>query len=139
MHKYEMSQFPDYVLEVLQGLITESSTQSIWFIGSRANDSERADSDWDFIAFVKDNIHESSVRHSDVDVIRVDENSQYLLEGQSMNLSGSFKTWNWRLVNSESALYTVRKTPVLEVGQAFNLDDVRYIDLKGLKVWERNA
>lgn len=139
MHKIEIAEFPDFVTEVLQELIAESATQSIWFIGSRANNSGRFNSDWDFIAFVNNDIHESSARHSDVDVIRVDENGQYLLEGQSMNLSGSFSNWNWRNVDSESALYTVRKTPDVEVSQAFNAEDVRYIDLKGLKVWERNA
>ncbi len=72
-------------------------------------------------------------------MIRVDANKQYLLEGQNMNLSDSFKTWNWREVRPEMSLYTVRKTPDVEVGQAFNGEDVRYVDLKGLMIWARNA
>lgn len=134
-----MTEFPYFVAKVLQELIKEDATQSVWFIGSRANNCERLDSDWDFIIFVNDNIQECSARHPNVDVIRVDTNGQYLLEGKSIKLSSSFKTWNWREVKPGMALYRTRETPDVKVGQAFNVEEVRYVDLKGLRVWERNA
>lgn len=139
MHKIELSEFPDFVAGVLEELIKEIATQSVWLIGSRANGCERSNSDWDFIVFVNDSICECSSRHGDVDVIRVDTNGQYLLEGQKINLCNSFEIWNWREIEPGRASYTVRKTPNVENGQAFNGEDVRYDNLKGIKVWQRNV
>ena len=139
MRKMNVTSFPDFVACVLNQLISEEPTQAIWFIGSRANGSERIDSDWDFIAFVNDEIHERNARHINVDIVRVDKNMQCLLEGENQNLSGSFHNWRWRQIDTESSLYTYRKTPDVENGQGFDIADVEYIDLHGIKVWEKNA
>ena len=92
----KIDEFPEQVSDVLNGLVSEKETDSIWFIGSRANGNEREDSDWDFIAFVSDRIFERTARHDWVDIIRVDRDWNYLLEGEGMALSGPFNTWRWR-------------------------------------------
>ena len=76
--------FPEFVTEVLEELIDERETQSIWFIGSRANGRERPDSDWDFIAFVSNDVNERSTRNKNVDIIRVDRNGVYLEPAQKV-------------------------------------------------------
>lgn len=124
---------------MLEGLASEKETESIWFIGSRANRAERVDSDWDFIAFVSDEISERSARHDQVDIIRVDPHWSYLLEGQSMESSGQFRTWRWREIGSGRAAYTVRVTPEVEEGGSFDIEDVRFVELRGLNVWRRKA
>jgi predicted nucleotidyltransferase len=139
MQRDEITKYPKFVAKVLHELIVENATQSVWFIGSRANGCERPDSDWDFIVFVTDSIYECCARHPKVDIIRVDKNEKYLLEGQKMYLSGPFKIWNWRKIKAGEALYTVRKTPDVEKGQVYNGEDVRYIDCKGIRIWKRNA
>jgi predicted nucleotidyltransferase len=139
MRKTSPQEFPGFVTDVLDDLINEDDIQEIWFIGSRANGCERSDSDWDFIVFTSNLVREHDARHSYVDVIRVDSNGKYLLEGQKMDLCGSFSTWKWRDDEPGFAFYTVRKTPDIEPGQGFNTEDVRYIDLMGIRVWRRNA
>lgn len=134
-----MTNFPGQVAAVLEDLASEKETDSIWFIGSRANRTERADSDWDFIAFVSDRISERSARHDQVDIIRVDPNWNYLLEGQTMEFSGQFKTWRWRKIESGRASYTVRVTPEVGDRGTFDSEDVRFVKLRGLNVWRRNA
>lgn len=135
----KINEFPEQVFEVLKGLVSEKETDSIWFVGSRANGTERTDSDWDFIVFVCDQVSERAARHSQVDIIRVDRNGNYLLEGQPLELSGQFKTWQWREIEPGRAAYTVRVTP--EVGDvgSFDVGDVRFVELRGLNVWRREA
>ena len=139
MHKMEIFNFPESVACVLNELINEVSTQEIWFIGSRANGNERIDSDWDFIVFVNEEINVRNARRDNVDIVQVDKNNIYLLEGQNLDMAGSFEKWKWRETDTRSSLYTVRKTPDVESEQGFNLSEVKYIDLNGIKVWHRNA
>lgn len=131
--------FPAFVTEVLKELIDEKETQSIWFIGSRANGRERPDSDWDFIVFVSDAVNKRSTRNKNVDIIRVDRNGVYLLEGQNLSMSNSFKIWHWCETEQGLASYTFRETPRVEAGEAFDMEDVKYIKLQGINVWQRNA
>jgi len=79
-----INEFPEQVVEVLNRLIKEKETDSIWLVGSRANGTEHTDSDWDFIVFVSNQLSERTARHSQVDIIRVDRSGNYLLEGQPM-------------------------------------------------------
>ena len=130
--------FPEQVTDVLKGLLSEKETDSIWFIGSRANGTEHEGSDWDFIAFVSEDISEFSVRNNRVDIIRVDRNWNYLLEGKGMELMGLFKTWQWREVEPGRAVYKVRVTPQVRDGKPFNIEDVSFVELLAINVWSRN-
>lgn len=135
----KISDFPSYVSKILRKLTSEPSALSIWFIGSRANGTDRPDSDWDFILFVNDEICEKKTRHKNVDIIRVDKNGQYLLEGQKSNMVGSFNTWKWREESPILSSYTVRKTPNVPNGQTYDTQDIKYQSLKGIKIWQKNA
>lgn len=139
MHPMTINEFPAQVFEVLNALISEKETESIWFVGSRANGTERPDSDWDFIVFVCDKLSERRARHSQIDIIRVDQNGSYLLEGQPIELSGQFKTWQWREIEPGRATYTVRATPEIGAGDLFDIQDMRLVELRGLNVWRRNV
>lgn len=139
MHRMDISSFPSQISLVLKELMNEKETEEIWFIGSRANGNERSDSDWDFIVFAHEELHERSIRDTDIDIVRVNQNNQYLLEGENLNMSGSFENWNWRKTSEEKALYTNRIVPDTDEGEGFNDSDVRYPDLKGIKIWCKNA
>lgn len=134
----KIDDFPEQVTDVLKGLLSEKETDSIWFIGSRANGTEHEGSDWDFIAFVSEDISEFSVRNNRVDIIRVDRNWNYLLEGKGMELMGLFKTWQWREVEPGRAVYKVRVTPQVRDGKPFNIEDVSFVELLAINVWSRN-
>lgn len=134
-----IKKFPDFVTEVLNDLISEDITLSIWLIGSRANGCERIDSDWDFIVFRNDGIQERESRHENVDVVQVSSDCMCLREGERKNMSADFSKWYWREIKQGLANYTIRKTPPVGEGQGFNLEDVMYIDLEGILVWDRNT
>jgi len=133
-----INEFPRFVINVLNEVMAERVTQSIWFIGSRANGCEKSDSDWDFIVFINNAIQERSVRHGKVDIIQVSPDGRYLLEGQEMDMIGKFSTWKWLEIEPELARYTVRKVPNVESDEGFDLDKVKLVSMQGLKVWERN-
>ena len=139
MHKMKNINFPAFVIKVLEELSDEKETQSIWFIGSRANDRERLESDWDFIVFVSDEITERNTRNQNVDIIRVYQNRDYLLEGQNISMCNPFENWQW--IESEPGLasYTVREIPNVRAGEASDIEDDKYIQLQGINVWQRNA
>ncbi len=139
MHSLKLSDFPDSVSAVLESLIGESETDSIWFIGSRANGTEREDSDWDFIAFVTDITAERSARSGEVDIVRVDREGNCLLEGKGLALKHPFKTWRWRRIGPNRASYTVRVTPEVDEQSAFDLSEVENRELRAIKVWSRDA
>jgi hypothetical protein len=132
-------EFPDRVSKVLEELVSENETVSVWLIGSRANGAVREDSDWDFVAFVSDLIFERPARNHDVDIIRVDRDGTYLLEGQSIARAGPFKTWRWRRNGPNQALYTVRVPPDVHGQSSYDLEQVEFRALHATKVWSRDA
>ncbi len=85
--------FPPKIQAVIDQLKSESCSESVWFIGSRANGNFRTDSDWDFICFRNSTIEVRESRSEFVDVIQVDNDGRYLLEGQSLHLAGQFRKW----------------------------------------------
>lgn len=134
-----INEFPEQVVEVLNRLIKEKETDSIWLVGSRANGTEHTDSDWDFIVFVSNQLSERTARHSQVDIIRVDRSGNYLLEGQPMELSGQFKTWQWRQIEPGRSVYTVRVIPECGGEGLFDNEKIRFVGLRGIYVWRRNT
>ena len=139
MHKNTDMKFPKEVQSIIEQVKREADIISIWFIGSRANNTHNLESDWDFICFFNRSIQEHKQRSKMVDIIQVGNDDKYLLEGQSVKMEGDFSKWNWRQVDSNSSQYISRKVPELEPGVPHNLDDVRYVSNKALKVWQANA
>ncbi len=136
---YKDGTFPKHVSLMLERLKNEPETESIWLIGSRANGTANADSDWDFLAFVNDPVSERPARVEEVDVLRVDPEERCLLEWQLMSLSNSFETWHWRQTGLDRAKYMVRDTPESVERTAFDLADVQFRELRAIKVWGKNA
>ena len=132
--------FPDYVKNIVCKLMEEPTTISIWLVGSRANGTEREDSDWDILTFVEEDVSPRDIRDDRVDVIKVDLKGNYLLEGQNSYLIGSFDKWGWRDLGCEKANYSVRRTPSdIEKCEIYDLSDVKIETLNGYKIWARKA
>ena len=101
---------PEAVSEVLAELQKESSTESVWLIGSRANQSSTSESDWDLLVFSSVGPEfRPSARRSNVDVIRVGPTRRFLLEGGPDAFTYSFEDWLWAPLNEISATYVGRK------------------------------
>lgn len=132
-------EFPPKVQVVIDQLKAESCSETVWFIGSRANGKFRPDSDWDFICFRKSTVEEREARSRLVDIIQVGNDGQYLLEGQHYDLTGQFEHWQWREIDSQHARYNSRVTPKFEAGAVFDLSDAKVVRNNAYKVWDRNA
>src|SRR5690554_1830116 len=101
-------EFPSKVQTVIDQLKSELCSDSVWFIGSRANSNSRLDSDWDFICFRNSTVEEHEARSELVDIVQVGNDGQYLLEGQHSNLIGQFKNWHWCEIDLQNAQYKSR-------------------------------
>ena len=100
-----LNALPDFVLKVLSELKEEEATESIWLVGSRANQTSTPDSDWDLLVFSTVEPEVVSARCQDVDVIQVGPSGQVLLEGQGLHLKHSFASWQWREIDEVNATY----------------------------------
>jgi predicted nucleotidyltransferase len=100
-----LNTFPEFVRKVLAELIEEESTESVWLVGSRANQTARPDSDWDLLVFSSVEPEAISARCEKIDIIRVGPSRQGLLEGQGNNYIFSFADWQWSDIDKVNAKY----------------------------------
>jgi hypothetical protein len=131
--------FPIAVEDVLNQIKLSENACSIWFIGSRANDRYREDSDWDFICFMSESVTERSERSAIVDIIQVDCLGEYLLEGQTLDLKGMFSNWQWHDLKNGKATYVSRISPNVPLGQAYDHSDVKLVTNNALRIWVKNV
>jgi len=97
---------PASVRTVVEQLVATESTQSIWLVGSRANDDANEGSDWDLLMFSKNEPQETARKRSPgVDVIHVGPSGACLLEGQTRSSLRDFRNWQWREESTCAATY----------------------------------
>lgn len=132
----KIKNFPKLVREVLCNVFDEVSVKSIWFIGSRANETFKDCSDWDFICFIDGHVSERPSRQCElpIDIIQVDSSGRYLLEGEASDLMGDFKNWYWNPIDPELASYKSRITPECDETGCYDIADVKVVTLKAYKV-----
>jgi hypothetical protein len=131
--------FPLAVQDVLSQIKLSENARSIWLVGSRANDSYRENSDWDFICFISESVTERSARSAIVDIIQVDCLGESLLEGQTLDLKGMFSSWRWHDLKNGKATYVSRITPNVPLGQAYDHSDVKLVTNNALRIWVKNV
>lgn len=66
-----LNSLPEPVLKVLAEFSKEASAESVWPVGSRANQSATVYSDWDLLVFSSVEPEVVPARCEDVDVIRM--------------------------------------------------------------------
>ena len=104
---------PDFVRTVVKELVTTASTQSIWLVGSRANDDAQEGSDWDLLVFSNNEPHQTvRARSPEVDVIHVGPSGVWNLEGESGVLD--FADWQWRQESATAATYISKDFPTTD-------------------------
>ena len=112
MHSEDLlMSFPNSVLEILAQLQEEPFAESIWFIGSRANQCAREDSDWDFLVFCNVEPEVVPERRSDIDIIKVGPSGRGLLEGGNII---SLEDWQWTEIGNGEAYYIGKKFIIYE-------------------------
>jgi hypothetical protein len=123
----------------LAELREEVFTESIWLVGSRANQTSTPNSDWDLLVFSSVEPEVVPARCEDVDVIRVGPSKQtFLLEGRGSDFLLSFADWRWCEIDEVRAIYTGKKFINYPPG-ARDASDPVYIETKqsAYRLWSR--
>ena len=94
--------FPDSVRTVIDELSHETTTDSIWLIGSRANSCATETSDWDFLIFSNAEPGYVEQRRRDIDLLRVGPSGRVLTDGGE---EIQFRDFDWKLVDDDRASY----------------------------------
>jgi hypothetical protein len=92
--------------------------REVWLIGSRANSTERPDSDWDYLAFADDDTladlsQSERFNWPDMDLLVVADGVHFFkpwIDGPTQK-NGSLVAddWNWKQVSRTLATYTATK------------------------------
>lgn len=119
--------------------------REVWLLGSRANNSATATSDWDFLIFVEEGAREiiERLRHfhrEDVDLLVVDGDSFERAWG-SPPKTGSLSSWKWVRQGPLTATYeSLKWVPDEDIDDlpsdiAMNLGRMRAFQLNANRVW----
>lgn len=112
---------------------------SVWLFGSRANGNAKESSDWDFLVFSNEPIHESirkeSRFHSEsVDLLLVGEGGEFSMPFGEPN-GGSLEQWEWHQIAEYSAEYKGCKWVLDEEAAAEGLTDLGQLICLPLKAY----
>lgn len=111
---------------------------SIWLFGSRANGTEKATSDWDFLAFGSDEalkfLRAATHLHRDnTDFFVVTNEENFVAAWGEKDKAGSLSGWEWKRISELIAEYTQTKSIEQEDGSRVELTR-----MKAVKVWPRH-
>jgi len=109
---------PSDVLALIDELAQEPRTESLWLVGSRANERAKDDSDWDFLVFSANELVRTRARLENVDVIRVGPSGRVLVEGAPEYLASTFDDFQWTRLDARRANYVGKKFREFEFGTA---------------------
>jgi len=92
-----------------------SSINSIWLIGSRANNSYKDNSDWDLLVFANQDMLDSlkkdmNFNMPEIDLLVVYDDNNFISpwprnDKESEHKKGCLKSWQWNFVDEFSAKY----------------------------------
>lgn len=117
---------------------------SVWLLGSRANGSATATSDWDLMAFgnatVLDHLRGDVEFHIDgVDLLVVDGATGAFEKPWGRAKEGSLKGWHWRQLSELEAEYLATKfTPVCVIDGS-EMGPLDMSEKRALRVWPLEA
>ncbi len=103
------------VVEYIEQLISANpSIQSIWLFGSRANETQKADSDWDFLVFGTEEtlealIFNQSFHQNHIDLMVVYNGDDFKKPWGEKQKSGSLSEWCWKELSENTATYRATK------------------------------
>ncbi len=97
----------DYVCDLK---VKFPSIASVWLLGSRANGNATDASDWDFLVFSGEPIHEeikssAELHRDDVDLLLADAKGRYSKPLGGPEEGGLLADWEWSEVSNELANY----------------------------------
>jgi predicted nucleotidyltransferase len=104
----------DYIAQLVSKY---TDIKSVWLFGSRANETETNESDWDLLVFASDKTlsklrNDNKFKQEKIDMLVV-------IDGDSFEepwyidqpKKGSLSNWNWKIISPAKATYTGTKEP----------------------------
>ena len=95
---------------------------SVWLFGSRANGTDRANSDWDLLVFANQSVlsqlrADTKFHKESVDLLVVYDGNNFENAWGSRKKTGDLKAWLWHSINETHATYDGTKGQVNEAGE----------------------
>lgn len=105
----------------------------VWLIGSRAEGSERPNSDWDYLVFANHGVLRSLIQRknfktSEIDLLVVYDGDRFMKPWRDGSLikRGSLSGWQWERISETEATYKATK---------FSEDGDFYHIGRGKRIW----
>jgi len=113
------------------------SIEAVWLIGSRANETCRDDSDWDFLVFSSIDIFKgvkgnTCLHRIDVDLLLVDDKGNFA-KPFGEEKGGSLQKWKWCRVTEDLANYEGCKWIPDEEAEGSGISDLGNSDCQTLQ------
>jgi predicted nucleotidyltransferase len=130
-----VTDFRAFVVAVAQA----PSVAAIWLIGSRANGTERGESDWDLLVFGTQQTlaflaSSGSLHKSEVDLLVVTNGDDFQAAWGERSKHGSLSEWQWQQVSETEAQYMQAKWQEREEGSGVVVSQSRAV-----RVWPQNG
>jgi len=114
------------------------SVTEMWLLGSRANGTAKATSDWDILAFADESTFNAlrdhhELQHPDVDLLVVKSADGRFEKPWGRTKSGTLEKWQWNRLSETEATYRSTKF-VPDPGEAHHGDFHEQI-LKAVRLW----
>ena len=128
---------PVHVQEAVFAIAADPKTHKVWLIGSRANGTATAISDWDLLVESGREPVATDRRFKDVDVLHLGPTGRLLLEGMPSSHELSFANFQWSETSSSTATY--RGVRFLQVGPEVVRDSPSVVSQASVAVllWSR--
>jgi hypothetical protein len=125
------------IVPAVTELAGEAGTLAVWLIGSRANGTERKDSDWDLLVFCEQEPVPAPQKREFVDILRVGPSGRVLLEGKSEEHMLQLANFQWKVIAKRHASYVGTKFIESSCGVAVDYDSPRVLssNLKAILLW----
>ncbi len=132
-------QLPPHVEGVIGQLISDANVNQIWLIGSRANGSASATSDWDLLVLSEKEPSNCSRCCPGIDVLWCGPSGSTLVEGAYKHLTFQFSDFKWKAQNGE-ATYLDRKFTDVEYGVTRDASQPVLVrsQQRALLIWQRS-
>jgi predicted nucleotidyltransferase len=114
---------PNRVRHVIAELAADESVREVWLIGSQADGSATAASDWDLLVLSGREPQNRPARHFGIDILWAGPSGKVLLEGQSEFLAFAFTDLQWNEQGDGTAQYLGRKFVERKIGVVYDTSE----------------
>ena len=142
---------PRFLNEYINQLTSEFEIKEIWLFGSRANNREKEDSDWDLFVFADPQVLAAlkarmDLKSKDIDLMIVYDGNNFEQPWTSLSKDGLERVkngqlmgplWAFRKINDETAEYWGSIVDEEPVGDQ-TVKSLQYCTFKMYRIWDKS-